>query len=226
VKALYGFGLPVALLISAFVLVAGCEPPAPPAGACDVKCPTGSRRSGNDCVAVDGNVKCPEGSRFRSGACVPNVRTATVDIQRLIETTRYAKQRKDTLKADFDKKQKALDDKQARLLDEKKLLESGKLSDTAKRVRIQAYEKELAELQKMYVAFQNELKEKEKATVASMIERVREIASKMGEQEGFEVVFVERDVLWARTGASPEKLAGIPRDDLTDAIARELDKEP
>src|SRR5258708_6982047 len=146
-KALCGIGLSAAFLLAA--LLDGCAPPAEAKGACEAKCPTGSQRAGSECVVVDANVKCPEGSRFRSGACVPSIRTATVDIQRLIETTRYAKQKKDTLKADFDRKQKALDDKQARLLEEKKLLESGKLSDTTKRVRIEKYEKELAELQKM-----------------------------------------------------------------------------
>jgi Skp family chaperone for outer membrane proteins len=212
-------------VILSLAILSGCVPEEDAKSACEAKCPAGSKLKGKECVVEDANVKCPEGSRFQSGACVATTRAAMVDIQRIIETSQYAKRRKDTLKADFDRKQKALDDSQAKLLEQKKAIETGKMSDAVKRTRIEKYERELTELQKTYVAFQNELKNKEQTTVAALIERVREVAGKVADRDGFEVVFVDRDVLWARAGANPEKLRGIPRDDLTDTVARELDKE-
>ncbi len=197
------------------------------ASACDAECPEGSRSTGKGCVWLEAKVRCPPGSKFGSGQCVPTVRTAQIDIQRIIETTQFGRSRKNKLREDYEQKQKELDKEQARLLDEKKTIDTGKLSDAAKRVRKKKLEDDLTELSGTYMRYQEDLKTKEQALLGELVNEVRTVAGRLGEKQGYAAIFHEQDVLWANPNQSSSvitSLRGIPREDITDTVAKELDK--
>lgn len=216
------------LLISLGVLSVACGGAggAGAKGACDAKCPEGSRSTDSGCVWNEAKVSCPPGSSFKSGACIPTVRTAQVDIQRIIEVTDFGRQKKAKLKDVYESKQKELDKEQQRLMEEKKAIEEGKLSEAAKKVRRKKLEEDLTVLQGTYMRFQEDLKTQEQALLGELVNQVRTIVGRIGERENYAVIFHEQDVVWTNPKQSSSvisSLRGIPRIDLTDTVARELD---
>jgi Skp family chaperone for outer membrane proteins len=157
---------------------------------------------------------------------VPSVRTAQVDIQRIIEATAFGKSKKAKLKEVYEAKQKELDKEQQRLMEEKKTIEEGKLSEAAKKVRRKKLEDDLTALSGTYMRFQEDLKTQEQALLGELVNQVRTVAGRMGESENFAAIFHEQDVIWTNPKQSSSvisSLRGIPREDLTDRVARELD---
>lgn len=209
------------------VLVSGCastRSSAPPS--CSTSCPEGSRYVGKQCVWDEARVACPKGSSFRGKECVPSVRTGQVDVQRIIEMTEYGRSRKQELRKDFEKKQKKLDEDQARLTEEKKIIDSGKLSKGAHILREKKFVEALSELQATYLRFQEDLKSREQALLGELLNDVRLAAGAIGEHEGFAAIFTEQDTLWvsSKHSGTEVSLRGIPRVDLTEIVARELDR--
>jgi Skp family chaperone for outer membrane proteins len=204
---------------------------APPGGAqstadCRASCPEGSEWADGACRYPAASVQCPPGSRFQGRACVPTERVAEVNVQRLIDGTTIGKSKKSVLMEDFKEKQKKLDQVQERLLEEKKELDSGKLSEAAKKLRREKYEKELAELGMTYQRFQEEIRVKERALTSEILSEVRDAASRLGEQQGFSAVYFEEGVLWTKPGKeqAAEALRGMPRFDLTAAVMDEMNR--
>lgn len=157
---------------------------------------------------------------------MPSVRTAQVDIQRIIEITEFGKLKKAKLKDEYESRQKELDKEQARLMEEKKAIEEGKLSEAAKKVRRKKLEEDLTVLQGTYIRFQEDLKTKEQALLGELVNEVRNVAGRIGERENYAAIFHEQDVVWTNPKQSSSvisSLRGIPRIDLTDTVARELD---
>jgi Skp family chaperone for outer membrane proteins len=214
------------LLVPALV-VAGCGGGSSGArSACDTQCPEGSRAAGDGCVWLEARVTCPPGSQFKGGQCMPSVQTAQVDVQRIIEITEFGRAKKTKLKDDYETKQKELDKEQARLMEEKKTIEEGKLSEAAKKVRRKKLEDDLTALQGTYLRFQEDLKVKEQALLSELLNEVRTVAGRIGEERGYAAIFHEQDLVWTNPKQSSSvvsSLRGIPRQDITEVVARALD---
>ena len=216
-----------ASLLCALVLSAcGGTQPAATATDCTASCPKGSEHDGQKCVWTSASVQCPPGSRYQGKDCVPTLRVAEVNMQALIDGTKVGKSKKAVLMQDFAAKQKELDRAQERLLEEKKVLESGKLGDAAKKLRREKYERELADLGATYQRFQEQIRVKERALTSEILSEVRDAVSKLAEQQGFAVVYFESDVIWTKPGEekAARALVGLPRFDLTAAVLEEMNR--
>jgi Skp family chaperone for outer membrane proteins len=196
------------------------------AAECRASCPEASEWDGKACRYPVSSVQCPDGSRFQGRRCVPTERVATLDVQALIDGTNVGKDKRAVLMDDFKAKQKKLDQVQERLLEEKQQLEAGKLSEAAKKVRREKYERELADLAATYQRYQEELRVKERALTSEILSELREAASRIAERQGFSVIYFDNDVLWTKPGADKAALAlkGAPRFDLTSAVMEEMNR--
>ena len=213
--------------LSALVLSAcGATAPATSAADCSASCPKGSENDGQKCVWAAESVHCPPGSRYQGKECVPALRVAQVNMQALIDGTKIGKSKKAVLMEDFALKQKELDRAQERLLEEKKVLESGKLGEAATKLRRGKYERELADLATTYQRFQEQIRVKERALTSEILSEVREAVSKLAEQQGFAAVYFESDVIWTKLGEekAARALVGVPRFDLTAAVLEEMNR--
>jgi Skp family chaperone for outer membrane proteins len=218
-----------ASLVLLLAFAGGCGAATPGAGAtsdCRASCPKGSEWDGSACRYPQSSVVCPAGSRFQGRQCVPTERVADVRVQALIDGSTVGKNKKALLTKDFEAKQKELDEMQERLLEEKKVLESGKLGEAAKKHRREKYERELAELARAFEKFQADLRVKERALTSEILTHVQRAAERVALAQGFSVVYFEEDVLWTKPGSEQiaHSLRGIPRVDVTAAVLDEMNR--
>jgi Skp family chaperone for outer membrane proteins len=193
---------------------------------CRASCPHGSHWDGAGCRYPVSSVECPEGSRFEGRRCVPTERVAQLDVQALIDGTDVGKDKRAVLMDDFKAKQEKLNQVQERLLEEKRQLEAGKLSESAKRARRDKYERELSELSRTYQRYQEELRVKERALTSEILSEVREVAARVAERQGYSIIYFDEDVLWTRPGKeqAAQALKGVPRFDLTRVVLDEMNR--
>lgn len=140
-----------------------------------------------------------------------------VDLQRALTSVAEGKAAKDKLKKDFDAKQKKLTDKQENLKKLKDSLEAGAsmMTDQAKQEKFQEYQREMAELQQLYMEMQRELAEKETQATQTIFKKMEGILSQIAKEKKYDLILekTESSVLFAKDGM-----------DLTDELIKRYDK--
>ncbi len=119
---------------------------------------------------------------------------AVVDLQRAINETEEGRKAKANLKKLFESRQLGLDKKQEELKKLKDEIESQKnvLARDVLEKKVESYQKQLVELQQVYVDYQRELAEKEGELTKVIIERMEKILRRIGQAEGYAMI-VERN---------------------------------
>ncbi len=119
---------------------------------------------------------------------------AVVDLQRAINETEEGRKAKANLKKLFESRQQGLDKKQEELKKLKDEIEGQKnvLARDVLEKKVESYQKQLVELQQVYVDYQRELAEKEGELTKVIIERMEKILRRIGQAEGYAMI-VERN---------------------------------
>jgi outer membrane protein len=152
---------------------------------------------------------------------------AVVDLQRAINETEDGRKSKDKLKKLFESRQQGLDKKQQDLKKLKDELDTQKnvLSREALEGKVESYQKQLNDLQQIYVEYQRELAEKEGELTKSIVARMEIILRRIGQADGYGlilergeagVIFVPTsfdltDVVIQRYNAGEGAEAGAPK---------------
>lgn len=118
------------------------------------------------------------------------VKIGVVDLQRALNETEDGRKAKEQLKKLFDSRQKTLDKQQDGLRAMKDDLEKQKsvLSKEVLAKKLEEYQKAFAELQTTYMEYQRELGSKEGDLTKDILERMHQIARRIGQTEGYSVI--------------------------------------
>ena len=129
---------------------------------------------------------------------------AYVDLQRALLEVEDGKKAKAKLKKDFDKKQAELDRKQANVKKMKDDLEAGAMmmTEEAKRAKAMELQKQMYELQQLYLQLQGDLSQKEAEATRKIFDRMGAIIEKIGKEKGYDLILekTESSVLYAKSG--------------------------
>jgi len=122
-----------------------------------------------------------------------------VNINKAMLEVADGKKAKDSLKKEFDEKQKLLDAKQEDFKKASEAFEKKKalLTPDALKGEEATLQKMYIELQTLYYNLQNELAEKEKKLTEPILLRFECILKKMGEADGYSMIFPDSAILWA-----------------------------
>lgn len=127
-----------------------------------------------------------------------------VDLQRALNEVEDGKKAKAKLKKEFDARQKKLDQKQESLKKQKTDLEQQgmMLSEDVKRQKVMQFQKEMYELQQLYMTLQRELSEKEAAATKKIFDRMGKIIEDIGKKKGYDFILErsESSILFAKPG--------------------------
>jgi len=154
------------------------------------------------------------GASGTAGAAATPGKVGYVNINKAMLEVADGKKAKDSLKKEFDEKQKLLDAKQEDFKKATEAFEKKKtlLTPAALKDEEAALQKMYIELQTLYYNLQNELAEKEKKLTEPILLRFECILKKMGEADGYSMIFPDSAILWA-----PEHL------DLTSEMIRKYE---
>ncbi len=113
-----------------------------------------------------------------------------VDLQRAINETEDGRKSKDKLKKLFESRQTGLDAKQEELRKLKDEIEKQQAvwSPEARNKKIESYQKQLVDLQQVYVEYQRELAEKEGELTKSIVERMEKNLRRIGQTDGYALI--------------------------------------
>lgn len=128
-----------------------------------------------------------------------------VDLQRALLEVEDGKKAKAKLKKEFDQKQKELDSKQNAVKKMKDELESGAMmmTEETKRAKAMELQKEMYELQQLYLALQGDLSQKEAAETKKIFDRMGKLLEALGKEKGYDFILekTESSVLYAKPGS-------------------------
>ncbi|MFT7579240.1 MAG: outer membrane protein [Myxococcota bacterium] len=119
-----------------------------------------------------------------------DLKIGVVDVQYVLQKSKAGKSAKTKLKSLFDKKQKAIDDKQKTLLDLKAKIEnpSGMTTPEKRKELLQSYQKGLMELQEEYLKNQQELQKKEVDLMKPILKKLEKVLTTMATDGGFDMI--------------------------------------
>ena len=123
------------------------------------------------------------------------VKMGYVDLQRALNEIEEGKAAKARLKAEFEQKQKVLDDKQADFTKLRGEFEkqAGVLADGPRRERQEELDKRFMELQSTFAQLQKELSERERDVTRGIFDKMGAIIRETAEAEGFTMVLEKND---------------------------------
>jgi len=129
------------------------------------------------------------------------VRVAVVDVQRAVMQTEDGLRAQANLKKLFDSKQQELNRKQVDLQKQKEEIEkqSKILSKDAIQKRADDWQKQMVELQTVYMEYNKELEKKQKEITDPIFERVMGIVKRLATTENFDLVIDKQTVAYVRT---------------------------
>lgn len=126
---------------------------------------------------------------------------AYVDLQRALLEVEDGKKAKAQLKKEFDQKQKELDKKQADVKKMKDDLEAGAMmmTDETRQQKAMELQKQMYELQQLYLTLQGDLSQKEAEATKKIFDRMGKIIEQIGKEKKYELILerTESSVLWA-----------------------------
>jgi outer membrane protein len=143
------------------------------------------------------------------------MKIAVVDTQRAVMETEDGLRAQANLKKHFDKRQRELDEKQTSLQKEREDLEKQKdvLSKQALQTRVEKWQKDMAELQAVFVEYNKELQKKQGEVTQPIFQKTMGIIRKLATQGGYDIVVDKQAVPYHRTDL-----------DLTDKVITEYNQ--
>lgn len=140
-----------------------------------------------------------------------------VDLQKAIQSTSVGKKAKSELEAEFNKRKKDIESRQA---DIKKMGEDlekkkGVLSDEAMQKKQAEIQEEMMKYQELVGKNQMEIQKKERDLTNPILEKMRDVLDKIAKADGYSVIFEknEQNVLWIKSEYN-----------LTDKLVKEFEK--
>jgi outer membrane protein len=126
-------------------------------------------------------------------------RIAFVDLQRALNSVDEGKAAKESLKREFDQKQKLLDDKKTEFdrLRQDFEKQSVVMSDDARKQKQGELERKGMELQSFFVQLQKELSEREREATRGIFDKMHVLVREIAEQEGVSVVVGAEALVYA-----------------------------
>jgi outer membrane protein len=118
-----------------------------------------------------------------------------VNLQQAVTEVEEGKAARDTLKKEFDQKQKMLDDKQNDLKRMKDDLDKQMvvMSDEAKREKAMEFERKVNEMQQVYVQMQKDLQEREREMMKVIFDKMEAVIKDIATAEGYGYVFEQQN---------------------------------
>lgn len=123
-------------------------------------------------------------------AAAQDLKIAVVSFQEALNQVEQGKKAKETLKSEFDAKQKKLDLQQDELkkmrdeLDKQRLV----LSQETMKSKEETFNKKFMELQKNFADYRQEIAQKEAQYTAQIIKNLRGICAEIGKKEGYTLI--------------------------------------
>lgn len=144
-----------------------------------------------------------------------DMKLAVVDTQRAVMETEDGLRAQATLKKHFDKRQRELDDKQTQLQKEREDIEKQKdvLSKQALENRIEKWQKDMTQLQTVFVEYNKELQKKQSELTQPIFQKAMTIIRRIATQNGYDVVIDKQAVPYHRSDL-----------DLTDRVISEYNQ--
>lgn len=140
-----------------------------------------------------------------------------VDLQKAIQSTNVGKKAKTELEAEFNKRKKDIETKQA---DIKKMGEDlekkkGVLSDEAMQKKQAEIQEEMMKYQELVGKNQLEIQKKERDLTGPILEKMKTILDKVAKADGYSVIFEknEQSILWIKSEFN-----------ITDKLVQEFEK--
>lgn len=134
-------------------------------------------------------------------AAFAQMKFAVVDVQRAVMETEDGLRAQATLKKLFDKRQKELDTRQERLQRERDDIEKQQrvLSRDALQRRTEEWQRQMMELQGVFVEFNKELQKKQNELTQPILNRVLSVVRQIASQDGYDGVFDRNSVPYIRS---------------------------
>jgi outer membrane protein len=129
------------------------------------------------------------------------MKVAVVDTQRAVMETEDGLRMQATLKKVFDSRQRELDKKQEELQKERDDIEKQRdvLSKTALAKRVDKWQREMVNLQTVFVEYNKELQKKQSELTQPIFQKAMGIIRRMATQEGYDVVVDKQAVPYVRS---------------------------
>jgi outer membrane protein len=136
-----------------------------------------------------------------SAPAAAQMKVAVVDTQRAVMETEDGLRLQATLKKVFDSRQRELDKKQEELQKERDDIEKQRdvLSKTALAKRVDKWQREMVNLQTVFVEYNKELQKKQNELTQPIIQKAMGIIRRMATQEGYDVVVDKQAVPYVRS---------------------------
>jgi len=143
------------------------------------------------------------------------MKIAIVDTQRAVMETEDGLRTAASLKKHFDKRQRELDDKQTSLQKEREDIEKQKdvLSKQALQARVDKWQRDMAELQTVFVDYNKELQKKQSELTQPIFQKTMGIIRRLATQNGYDLVIDKQAVPYHRSDL-----------DLTDRVITEYNQ--
>ena len=118
-----------------------------------------------------------------------------VNLQQAVTEVDEGKAARDTLKKEFDQKQKMLDDKQNELKRMKEDLDKQMvvMSDDAKREKAMEFERKVNDMQQVYVQMQKDLQDREREMMKVIFDKMEAVIKDIATAEGYTYVFEQQN---------------------------------
>ncbi len=118
-----------------------------------------------------------------------------VNLQQAVTEVDEGKAARDTLKKEFDQKQKMLDEKQNELKRMKDDLDKQMvvMSDEAKREKAMEFERKVNEMQQVYVQMQKDLQDREREMMKVIFDKMEAVIKDIAASEGYNYVFEQQN---------------------------------
>lgn len=134
-------------------------------------------------------------------ASAQTMRVGVVDTQRAVMETEDGLRMQATLKKLFDSRQRELDKKQEDLQKERDDIDKQRevLSKTAMAKRVDKWQREMVQLQTVFVEYNKELQKKQGELTQPIFQKAMGIIRRLATQEGFDIVVDKQAVPYSRT---------------------------
>ena len=138
---------------------------------------------------------------FSLPAAAQSMRVGVVDTQRAVMETEDGLRMQATLKKLFDSRQRELDKKQEDLQKERDDIEKQRdvLSKNALAKRVDKWQREMVQLQTVFVEYNKELQKKQGELTQPIFQKAMGIIRRLATQEGFDIVVDKQAVPYARS---------------------------
>jgi len=141
------------------------------------------------------------GASLVSAPAAAQMKVAVVDTQRAVMETEDGLRMQATLKKVFDSRQRELDKKQEELQKEREDIEKQRdvLSKTALAKRVDKWQREMVNLQTVFVEYNKELQKKQSELTQPIFQKAMGVIRRMATQEGYDVVVDKQAVPYVRS---------------------------